>query len=157
VNAVDFVYLAALACILVIISREDVAQLRIPNRLNVAVALLGVHRALYDAPHFSTIVLEAVAVFSSMLALLLMVSIARRLNKTAVLGAGDFKFLIAAACWEGFEGSAATFILGGLIGILGYLTMRPWVPVHPGRPIAFGPMLAAGLLLVVVLRCIRTT
>jgi leader peptidase (prepilin peptidase)/N-methyltransferase len=149
----DWLFLAALVLILVAISAVDIATMRIPNVLNLTLGLLGLTRALYRAPNLGTVIGELAAVFLTFTVLLGTAWLVRRVIGRddigrADIGRGDIKFLIAASCWVGVEGSMITFVIAGCVTVFGALALHPWYRIDVRRTVPFGPMLALGLLLV---------
>ena len=145
--AVDSLYLAALAMILLQISIGDLSRKETPHRLIAALAVVGICRALYGAAALPAISHEVIATLATFAVLAVVRGVVLPLDRNAAIGAGDIKFLVAAACWAGLDGSLAILIIAECIGIFYGLAVRPWFPEAPERRAAFSSMLAAGLFL----------
>jgi prepilin signal peptidase PulO-like enzyme (type II secretory pathway) len=147
----QIIFVGLLCGLLLPVALIDWQEQRIPNWLNLAVAGLGLIYQLVEEPGFATI--GAVLVQAALtLALLVVTARAMRwLNKGAYIGWGDLKFLVAVAVWVGLNGSVVVLLAASMLHIAAALAMVPWRGLQKNQLRPFGPMLAAGMLGVVVL------
>jgi len=125
--SIDTFVIALFLGLLVLAAISDVAQYRIPNRINLAIAALYPAHVL-AAPH-SIDWIGGLIVAASMLVLGAVLFVLR------VMGGGDVKMIAATALWAGPLGITdfifVTALAGGLIGI------TKLAPVRAGLALAF--------------------
>jgi prepilin signal peptidase PulO-like enzyme (type II secretory pathway) len=151
----QIIFVGLLFALLVFVALIDLQEQRIPNGLNLAVAGLGLLYRLVQAPGLGTV---AAALFQAALTLGLFVMTARImrwLHKSAYIGWGDLKFLVAVAVWVGLNGSVAILLAASVLHVAAILATVPWRGLRKDQLRPFGPMLALGTLGVVVLTFLR--
>ncbi len=140
----------ALAPALAVVVWKDLAERRIPDGANLAVALLGLAHVLFGDPALLPgRVLDAALVG----ALLLLVRWGyRRGRAMAGLGLGDVKFLAAATLWTGLSGTTLLLLVVALAALVA-LALAALGGRKVGRTtrIPFGPFLVLGLVCVLAL------
>ena len=149
-GGIEFIFLGLLILLLLPISFTDMREQRIPNSLNLAVALLGMGHGLLRDPRLVTLGLLLAQAVITFLLFAGTAWLMRRISRRAEIGWGDLKFLIAASLWVGVDGSVATLVVGCILYILWAAALAPWRGFRPGELNAFGPMLAVGMLAVVI-------
>lgn len=150
----DLVFLGVLIGLLAPLAVIDLRERRIPNALNLLLAVSG---AAWIAARLRNPEAVGAALVESAIAavLLALVCIAvRAASKRAHIGWGDVKFLAAASFWTGLQGAFVMLLLASVLVILTalfrlLLWRRPSAPTLP-----FGPMLAAALATVFIGRSI---
>lgn len=148
-SPIDIVFGAALLMLLLPVCIVDINELRIPNLLNAAIAVSGLAwHALHDASVTTSLASTAGQALMTLLVMMGCAWIITLIRKDARIGWGDLKFLAAAACWVGFEGSIAVLVLACLAVIAVSLALAPWRGLDPKRQFPFGPPLALGLVFV---------
>jgi leader peptidase (prepilin peptidase)/N-methyltransferase len=152
-RGIDIVFVGLLVMLLIPIAATDMKERRIPNGLNLALGLLGFVHAMVVTPEFNQAVRELLTGTVAGLAFAGTAWIIQRLNRRARIGWGDLKFLTAASLWVGMKGSMAILFAASVITLLVALLSMPWKPQSWREPRPFGPMLAAGMLAVVVMTC----
>jgi leader peptidase (prepilin peptidase)/N-methyltransferase len=130
----------------------DIRRGIIPNGLNLSVAGLGLSKAVFAGGAMAGIEAGGAAVAVAAIFWLL-----RRLyfalRKTQGLGLGDVKFLAAATPWIGVQGIPTLLLIATLTALTAAGSLQ-----LAGRgmtrqtSLPFGPFLAVGLLLTVILR-----
>ena len=154
-GGMQIIFVGLLFALLLPVALIDLQEQRIPNGLNVAVAGLGLIYRLLQEPGYET---AWVALLQAALTLGVFAATARLMrwiNKKAYIGWGDLKFLTAVAVWVGLNGSIAVLLAASVLHILVVLAMIPWRGLHKDQLRPFGPMLALGMLGVVVLTFLR--
>jgi prepilin signal peptidase PulO-like enzyme (type II secretory pathway) len=154
-DAVQIIFLGLLFGLLLPVALIDLQEQRIPNGLNLAVAGLGLGYRVLKSPGFVTI---GVALLQAVLTLGLFVATAqimRRFDKSAYIGWGDLKLLVAVSLWVGLNGSVSVLLVASVLHIALVLAMSPWHGWHKDELRPFGPMLALGTFGVVVLTFVR--
>jgi leader peptidase (prepilin peptidase)/N-methyltransferase len=152
--AIDLIFLGILVGLLAPIVVIDLRERRIPNTLNLLLAVSGVAWIVVrfqDSGAIGVALLES-AVAAILLALVCVA--VRAASKRAHIGWGDVKFLMAAGFWTGFQGAFLMLFLASVLVILAAivrLALRR-APAAPTLP--FGPMLATALVAVFVGRSI---
>lgn len=150
IMSTDAAFLAALALPLAWICARDIAERRIPDIANLAVALLGLlHLAVLDPGRLTEWPIDAALVGALLLALRWSY---RRWRGVTGLGLGDVKFLAAATLWTGMTG-IAMLLLFASTAALAALAVAALAGRRVGRStrIPFGPFLVAGLVCALVL------
>lgn len=141
---IDAAFLAALSLVLSVVCVKDIAERRIPDLANLAIALLGLARlAVLDPARLSGRLFDAALAGALLLALRW---VHRRWRGTVGLGLGDVKFLAAATLWTGFAGLTLLVLVASLAA-LAALALAALGGRRVGRAtrIPFGPFLALGL------------
>lgn len=142
--------LAALTPPLVWIFAKDIADHRIPDPANLAVALLGFLRLLIlDPARLAERSIDAALVGALLLSLRWGY---RRWRGVTGLGLGDVKFLAAATFWTGLTGIAMLLLFASTTA-LAVLAVAALAGRRVGRStrIPFGPFLVVGLVCALVL------
>ncbi len=123
---------------LVLLSIIDFCTLKIPSRLNIFIGILGFIRMGIDAGHR----LDAVAGFFSVS---LFLGILYIFTKGKGIGGGDIKLMAVSGLMLGWQKNILAFFIGALLTIL----IHPFRMVFAGsgRRLAFGPYLAAGIII----------
>jgi leader peptidase (prepilin peptidase)/N-methyltransferase len=138
-----------LLLLLIAVSIVDIRERRIPNAINLTIAVSGVFwRVLRDFSVERLPVSLGYAVGEGVLMLIIMAGsarIIRAVREDARIGWGDIKFLAAAACWVGIEGGIAVLMLASLVIVVTSLALSPWQGLNVKRQMPFGPALALGL------------
>lgn len=136
-----------LVLLLVPIILFDLRERRIPNQLNLGLALAGLAFQAFTAPSWTaltTSLLSPLAVIGMFLAL---IGIMKLLRQPGTLGLGDVKFLAAASIWVGFVGSTLVFVTASLLALIFTLARAPWRRLDFKARIPFAPFLAVSLAL----------
>ncbi len=130
----------------------DIRRGIIPNRLNLAIAGLGLVRAVGGggAAAGITAIAEGVAIGAIFWMLQWLYY---RVRKKPGLGLGDVKFLAAAGLWVGITGLPTLLLIATLtaLAVAGMLKLAGQSMTRQ-TSLPFGPFLAAGLLLTVILQ-----
>jgi leader peptidase (prepilin peptidase) / N-methyltransferase len=147
VTGADLAFAGGLVALTWRIAVIDIAEHRIPDRLNTAIAALGLARTLYRDPSLASALLAFGGAALTLVVLLAAMRVADRIDHAA-MGFGDVKFLVAASFWVGLPGSVVTFLIAGIGALLCTLATAPWRGLDLRRSIALGPLLAIGLNLV---------
>ena len=145
----SLICLGLLVLISIPIVRADLAERRIPNAWNLALAVAGLAVAMVRSPHWRTLLMLALDLTETLSLFLVLAWITRALRKQNGLGMGDIKFLAAASLWVGFGGAVVLFVLASLLAVIAAVAAAPWKGLDLKTPRPFGPMLAAALLVVV--------
>jgi leader peptidase (prepilin peptidase) / N-methyltransferase len=130
----------------------DIRRGIIPNRLNLVIAALGLVKAIVDGGVAAGMVaMSEGAVIGIVFWLLQRLYYA--LRKTAGLGLGDVKFLAAAGVWVGIAGLPTLLLIATLTALAaaGMLKLAGRSMTRQ-TSLPFGPFLAAGLLLTIILQ-----
>ncbi len=146
--------LALLAAVLVCISLVDLRERRIPNMLNLLLAISGLAQHLVTEPSFRTILWAFGNAALTALVFGGTTWIIQRFDRNAKFGMGDLKFLIAASFWVGFADSIVVMFGASLLAILFTLALAPWQGLRLRELRPFGPMLSLSLFSVVALTAI---
>lgn len=144
----DTVFLGLMLAVLVPIVASDLRQRRIPNTLNLTLGALGLAHTALRAPQPMAIALALGGAVITLVVLLGMRALMRLLDRRAVFGLGDVKFLVAASLWVGVQGSVAVMLVASLAAIAAALAAAPWRGLRLREAMPFAPMLAIGLLAV---------
>jgi len=147
-----FGFVAPLCLLCGALALIDIRQGIIPNQLNLAIAGLGLVKAVAGGGAAAGIaaISEGAAVGVIFWALQWMYY---RLRKTPGLGLGDVKFLAAAGLWVGIAGLPTLLLIATLTALAAAGMLR-----LAGRrmtrqtSLPFGPFLATGLLLTIILQ-----
>jgi leader peptidase (prepilin peptidase) / N-methyltransferase len=147
-----FGFIAPLCLLCGTLALIDIRRGIIPNRLNLAIAGLGLVRAVVDGGVAAGIVAlcEGAAIGAIFW---LLQWLYYRLRKTPGLGLGDVKFLAAAGLWIGIAGLPTLLLIATLtaLGAAGMLKLAGRSMTRQ-TSLPFGPFLATGLLLTIVLQ-----
>lgn len=146
--ALDIIFLGILIAVLVPIALIDLRERRIPNWLNLALAVAGLLRIAVIHGQLWAIgrsVLESVVAGVLLVGACLLIKL---IDKRAHIGWGDIKFLFASAFWVGLVGSVLVLLLASVTTVVAALVMMPWRKMSLRQTVPFGPMLAFGLLVV---------
>lgn len=136
----------ALACHLAVISWIDFRRYVIPNLLNLPLALFGfaVSVVVLD----KTVVSVLIEGGFTIVVFLLFAKCYNIMRKRQGIGAGDVKFLGAAATWVGVLGMPWVILFASISGLLFAVAAKlHGRNVDANSRIAFGPHLALGLML----------
>lgn len=129
---------ALLASALIVIAVVDFRTFTIPFGCNVFIFALGVAQVLNDLPHMSQYVIGFFAI-SVLLYLIWFIS------KGRAIGGGDIKLLAAAGLLLGWQNIIFAFLLGCVLGaVIHIFRMKVF---GADRKLAFGPYLAAGIMI----------
>jgi leader peptidase (prepilin peptidase)/N-methyltransferase len=144
--------LMMLGCACLLLAWIDFRQGIIPDWLNLAIAILGVIRvaAIGGWPLVAELVVEAALVGG---AIWLLRWLYFRLRKTQGLGLGDVKLLAASAIWIGLAGIPVQLLVAALSALAVALALHllgARMTRHTALP--FGPFLALGLLVAILLQ-----
>lgn len=145
-HGMEWVFIGLLGLVLVPVAVIDARERRIPNTLNLLLALLGLAHAWAIGQSWHT------PLINGAVAVLLLggsAGVIRLISPRSRIGLGDLKFLAAASLWVGWDGSIAVLFLASVLATLVTVAMAPWQGFDLGRMRPFGPMLAAGMLAVV--------
>jgi leader peptidase (prepilin peptidase)/N-methyltransferase len=130
----------------------DIRRGIIPNRLNLAVAGLGLVRAVVGGGAAAGIAATAEGVAIGAIFWMLQ-WLYYRLRKRPGLGLGDVKFLAAAGVWVGVGGLPLLLLIATLTALAAAGAMQmAGQSMTRQTSLPFGPFLAIGLLLTIVLR-----
>ncbi len=146
-SGVHLAIFGALGALLLCVVTIDIAERRIPDGANIALAFLGFARSLYAAPTIATVLAAAGGVALTATVIVGATRVANHLDRSA-MGWGDVKFLLAASFWVGFAGSVMVFLIAGTVTLIWVLAVAPWQGFDLRRTVPFGPMLALGLIFV---------
>jgi leader peptidase (prepilin peptidase)/N-methyltransferase len=150
-NGVDLIFVGLLVAVLAPMTIIDLQEQRIPNLLNLALAGLGLLHGFIGHPGVATLGLALVQAGLTFALFAGTTRIMRVLSPRAFVGWGDLKFLVAISCWVGLNGSIIVLLIACIVHIGLVLAMAPWAGLVRNQLRPFGPMLAAGALVVVVL------
>ncbi|MET0219623.1 MAG: A24 family peptidase [Bradyrhizobium sp.] len=144
--------LTMLGCACLLLAWIDFRQGIIPDWLNLAIAVLGVIRgaSIGGWPLAAELVVEG-ALIGGVIWLLRWLYF--RLRKVQGLGLGDVKLLAASAIWIGVAGVPVQLLVAALSALtvaLGLHFVGNRMTRHTALP--FGPFLALGLLVAIVLQ-----
>lgn len=138
-----YVFTLALALLLLAISLIDARTQRIPDWLNLTLALLGLS-ATYLLGR--DLLAALIGVAAGFVAIWLVAELYLRLRGHDGLGGGDAKFLAAAGAWVGWNGLPFVVLLASALGIVFVALLRlTGRTIAPTQRIAFGPFLSVGL------------
>jgi len=140
-----------LACHLALISWIDYRRYIIPNALNVSLALSGflVSTIVLQKTAMTTLIESGFTIFT----FLLIGKIYSATRKRRGFGAGDIKFLGAAALWVGLLGIPWVVLIASIAGLLFVIVVNlVGRTIGPESRLAFGPHLSLGLMLTWLLR-----
>ncbi len=154
---IDFLATPVLVALLLALTRIDLRERRLPDRLTLSLALLGLGLAALRVGGVPTAeITGALAGFSVFWAL---GEVHHRVRGQEGLGLGDAKLLGAAGAWLGWR-ALAPLVLIAALGALAWASLQV---VGRGakrgsglRELAFGPWLALGLMLLWLLRLTRS-
>ncbi|MDE2514848.1 MAG: prepilin peptidase [Rhodospirillales bacterium] len=144
----DIVFMGLMLAVLIPIVATDLRERRIPNRLNLALGGLGLLHTVLRAPHILEVALSLGGAAITLVLLLGTRAVLGLIDRRAVFGLGDVKFLVAASLWVGVQGSVAVMLVASLVSILAALAAAPWRGLRMREALPFAPMLAIGLLAV---------
>jgi leader peptidase (prepilin peptidase)/N-methyltransferase len=150
-QGMELVFIGVLGLLLTQVAMVDIRTRRIPNTLNLAIAALGLAHALVHSPGWHGALSALGTGLASSLLLLATMWLAQRISPGARVGAGDLKFLVAASLWVGWGGTMAVLLIACLAATLEAVAVAPWQGFSVRRMRPFGPMLAVGMLAVVIL------
>jgi leader peptidase (prepilin peptidase)/N-methyltransferase len=144
--------LTTLSCACLLLAWIDLRQGIIPDWLNLAIAILGAVRAasIGGWPLAAELVIEGVLIGAS---IWLLRWLYFQLRKVQGLGLGDVKLLAASAIWVGMAGVPVQLLIAALSALAAALVLHlvgNRMTRHTALP--FGPFLALGLLIVIVLQ-----
>jgi leader peptidase (prepilin peptidase)/N-methyltransferase len=144
--------LTTLSCACLLLAWIDLRQGIIPDWLNLAIAILGAVRAasIGGWPLAAELVVEGVLIGAS---IWLLRWLYFQLRKVQGLGLGDVKLLAASAIWVGMAGVPVQLLIAALSALAAALVLHlvgNRMTRHTALP--FGPFLALGLLIVIVLQ-----
>ena len=137
----DTVISIGLALVLVIAALIDLREMILPDRLTLPLIPLGWAMAWQGAPDLSDRLIGSAAGFAAFAGI---AALYRRLRGRDGLGLGDAKLLAAAGAWVGWRDLPSVVLLGAVTALVWALATRR----DPGRPLPFGPFLAAAFWLV---------
>lgn len=146
----ELVFIGLLGLLLTQVAMIDIRTRRIPNALNLGIAALGLARAAVLAPGWHGMLAALGIGLASAFLFLITMWIMQRLSPSARIGAGDLKFLIAASLWVGWTGAIMVLFIACVVAALEAVVVAPWQGFSVRRMRPFGPMLAAGMLAVVI-------
>ena len=150
-SSIKLIAVGVLLLLLIPVVVIDLRERRIPNWLNAALAATGLLAQSLVADSFRDVLAALIAPAAIIALFLGIIAVMKLLRHPGTLGLGDVKFLAAASLWVGFVGSTVVFVLASLLA-LGFMVVRaPWRSLDFKQAIAFGPFLAASLLLIFVL------
>jgi leader peptidase (prepilin peptidase) / N-methyltransferase len=152
-DAYDLVALGVLVIVLLPIAHFDLTQTRIPNWANLVLGVAGLAINLVTAPDWRTLLLDAVRILGVAAVFITAGWLVTRWRPNARIGAGDIKFLMAAAPWVGFAGTFYVFALACGILLAVSVSQAAFAPAAGDlwRPRPFGPMLCVALVLIFLL------
>ncbi len=130
-------YCAAFSALLVL-SVIDWRTFEIPIGCNIVILIAGIVNLLTDLQNWK----EYVIGFASVSALLLLILL---VSKGKAMGGGDVKLMAAAGLLLGWPKLIFAFCMGCIIGSVIHLLLMKFA--GKGRVLAFGPYLAAGIVL----------
>jgi len=137
----DTVISIGLALVLVIAALIDLREMILPDRLTLPLIPLGWAMALHGAPDLTERLSGSAAGFAAFAGI---AALYRRWRGRDGLGLGDAKLLAAAGAWVGWRDLPSVVLLGAATALVWALITRR----DPGRPLPFGPFLAAAFWLV---------
>jgi leader peptidase (prepilin peptidase)/N-methyltransferase len=147
-----FGFVAPLCLLCGALALIDLRRGIIPNQLNLAIAGLGLMRAVTSGGPAAGIaaISEGVAIGAIFWSLQWLYY---RLRKTPGLGLGDVKFLAAAGLWVGIAGLPTLLLIATLTALVaaGMLKLAGQSMTRQ-TSLPFGPFLATGLLLTIMLQ-----
>lgn len=141
----------ALACHLALISWIDLRRYVIPNILNLSLALSGfiISTVMFD----KTVTIVLIESGVTVLIFLLIAQSYKVLRNRNGIGAGDIKFLGAAAAWVGLLGMPWVVLFASMSGLLfAVVSNLRGHNMGADSRLAFGPHLSLGLMLTWLLR-----
>lgn len=143
-----YLFFLVWACGMVVV--YDVEQMRIPNMLNAAIALVGIGLAAYTKglPGVENAAAGALMGMSIPLAVYTIHKL--RTGKEG-LGMGDVKLLGAVGVWVGAGDVLDVMVLACLLAILGWINAKGYKPEAINRRMPFGPYIATATIAVLVL------
>lgn len=133
----------ALGILLLWASKIDLESLRLPDRLNAAVAILGAVYIVHTGQPILSPVIGAVAGYGT---IYLIGAGYRILRGRAGIGLGDAKLLGAAGVWVGWEGLSPLLLFASAAALVTIVVWRCCgLTVRSEDRVPFGPFLALGL------------
>lgn len=152
-DAYDLLALGLLTLAVLPVIYFDVTETRIPNWANLTLALAGIGVNLITSPDWRTLGLDAARIFGVAFVFIAISWLVVRWRPNARIGAGDIKFLMAAAPWVGFVGAFYVFALASAMLVAVGLSQAVLAPATGDwwRSRPFGPMLCAALALIFLL------
>jgi leader peptidase (prepilin peptidase)/N-methyltransferase len=132
-----------ISLILLVISIVDWRSFRIPDALSLPLIAVGL--AFSVALPGGSGLAHAIGAAAGFLFFAVIGEAHFRLRGVEGLGLGDAKLFSAAGAWLGWQNLPAVLLVAALGGLAQALVLRRG---PPGRPLAFGPWIAAGFLLV---------
>lgn len=154
-GSTQILFFGLLVVLLSIVALVDWQEQRIPNWLNLALAVGGLGYRLVQAPGFATLGTILVQAGLSLTLFVLTAEMIRWVNRGAYMGGGDLKFLVAVSLWVGLDGSVSVLLVASALQIAVVVAMIPWRGLHKNKLQPFGPMLALGTLGIVLLVFLR--
>jgi len=139
--SLDSVLSIGLAAILAFAALADVREMILPDRLTLPLIPLGWVMAVWEAPEWPDRLIGSAAGFAAFTGIAVLY---RRLRGRDGLGLGDAKLLAAAGAWVGWQALPSVVLLSSAGALCWALATRR----DPGRPLPFGPFLAAAFWLV---------
>lgn len=136
-----------LAAALIALSVVDLRSFRIPDGLNLGIAVSGIVVTLtFTREAFAT---HVVAALLAGLALAAMNFVYASFRKRQALGMGDMKLIAAGTLWVGPPGVLSVLLWSSVTGLLHFLVKRVMgTELNAGTRIPFGPHVALGIWLV---------
>lgn len=147
----DLLATPVLAGLLLALARADLRERRLPDRLTLPLAFLGLGLAALRERGLPLAELAGMA--GGWAAFWALGAAHHRLRGVEGLGLGDAKLLGAAGAWLGWR-PLPLLVLVAALGALAWLALTRWAlrGMLAGEGIAFGPWLATGLLALWALR-----
>jgi leader peptidase (prepilin peptidase)/N-methyltransferase len=137
---------ATLGVLCLAVAAFDLRTRRIPDPLNLTIALCGFVAAWAMGESLVDAAIGAVLGYGAFWA---MNAAFRRVRGRDALGMGDAKFLAASGAWTGWAGLPFIVLIAAAGGLAAVAAMRlAGRPVRSDDAIAFGPFLAVGTLIV---------
>ena len=146
-SSIKLIAVGVLVLILIPIVIIDLRERRIPNYLNLILAGTGLLAQSVTATSFRAVLMGLIAPVAIAALFLGVIALMKLLRRPGTLGLGDVKFLAAASLWVGFVGSTLVFVVASVLALGFVIARAPWSRLDFKRAIAFGPFLAASLLL----------
>ena len=137
----DLLATAILASFLVILTRTDLRERRLPDRLTLPLLGIGLLVAAWRSGAWPGN--EIVGSAAGGLLFYAIGEVVYRTRGVEALGLGDAKLFAAAGAWVGWEGLPSVLMLSTL-GALAYIGVKHLLGGQIEREIVFGPWLALG-------------